>query len=106
MKKYKLIIEPLAQEDIIDIVNYIKEVFVEPQIASRYYTGIKTELYTLSEFPKRYRPILTDRFPNEELRMIQIKNYGAFYTVDEKEREVKVIRVLYARRNWQSLLNR
>ena len=104
MKKYKLVIEPLAQEDIIDIVDYIKEEFDEPKTASRYYMTIKSELYKLCEFPKRDNPILTERFPNHELRMIQIKNYSAFYTVDEKACEVKVIRVLYARRDWQSLI--
>jgi plasmid stabilization system protein ParE len=37
-------------------------------------------------------------------RILLIKNYIAFYTIDEPNKIVNVERILYGRRDWQRIL--
>jgi len=38
------------------------------------------------------------------VRKLFVENYIVFYIVDEDKREVHILRILYNRREWQTLL--
>lgn len=104
MTKYTVDITRPAEFDLSGIYSYIVDTLKEPRTAQRVYTSIKQEILALSTMPERH-PII-DEMPFAEygVRRLLIEGYVAFYTVDKVSRKVNVLRVLYNRREWQSIL--
>jgi plasmid stabilization system protein ParE len=58
----------------------------------------------LEEMPQRYPLVAEERLAAMGYRKSIIKNYIAFFTIDEKNKIVDVERILYARRDWLRIL--
>ena len=100
----KVIIEASAVFDLRGILSYISETLKEPVTAKRVYLSIKERLSTLGSLPSR-QPLVDDKtFAARGLRKMPAENYTIFYVVDENANEVRVLRVLYNRREWRALL--
>ena len=99
-EKYKIELSIKAKEDIKSIVLYIKNNLNEPSIANKYAKTIKEEIKTLEYSPKKFAIIDDDLIKDLEIRKLNIKNYLAFYRVNEKEKVVNVERILYGASNW------
>ena len=99
-EKYKIELSIKAKEDIKSIVLYIKNNLNEPSIANKYAKTIKEEIKTLEYSPKKFAIIDEDSIKDLNIRKINIKNYLAFYRVNEKEKVVNVERILYGASNW------
>ena len=80
---------------------YIKNKLHEPNIARNYAKQIKKELKTLEYNPQKFAVIDMEikKIPN--IRKLIIKNFIAFYIVDEKEKIVNIDRILYGASNWK-----
>ena len=102
--KYELHITESAINDINEAVDYIEYSLMNPQAADALLDAINEALPTLTANPKRNR-IVSDPVLNAwEIRFIMIKNYIAFYVVDDNTGCINVIRFLYMKRDWMSIL--
>ena len=54
--------------------------------------------------PERYAVISEEPYTSMGLRKINVENYLIFYIVNEKEKTVSIVRVLYSRREWHNLI--
>lgn len=99
-EKYKIELSIKAKEDIKSIVLYIKNNLNEPSIASKYAKTIKEEIKTLEYSPKKFAIIDDDTIKDLNIRKLNIKNYIAFYRINENKKVVNVERVLYGASNW------
>ena len=104
MIRYKIEIAQPAVRDLQDILNYIANTLKEPAIAQRIYTSIKEEILTLSSMPERNCVVDDEPYAAMGVRRLFVENYVIFYVVDQGSRSVHVLRVLYNRREWQSIL--
>ena len=104
MTNYKVIIEPVAANDLAGSVDYISKVLLEPTIAAKLYRNIKDQISSLSNMPKRNHIVSDDRYASVGLRTHMMKNYIAYYTVDDQDNTVHILRILYNRREWQDTL--
>ena len=104
MKEFKVIIENQARQDILSIRRYISKELKEPIVAKRIYESIKTEIKTLHRSPLRHPVVSEEPYSFFGLRILIVENYIAFYLTDTQKNEVRIIRVLYNRREWQKLL--
>ena len=104
MIRYKIEIAQPAVRDLQDILDYISNTLKEPAIAQRIYTSIKKEILTLSSMPERNRVVDDEPYAAMGVRRLFVENYVIFYVVDQGRRCVHVLRVLYNRREWQSIL--
>ena len=104
MTCYNVIIEEAARLDLIDILNYITNDFQEPIIAAKIGSAIVSEINSLREFPKRAHAISDEPYKTMGYRVTYAKNYAIFYKVIDSALEVRIMRVLYNRRNWQNIL--
>ena len=104
MTMFRVIIETTAVSDLRGIMRYITEILKEPVIAKRIYTSIREQIFTLDHFPLRQPLVNDETFAMRGLRKMPVENYLVFYVADEAKKEVRVLRVLYNRREWQSLL--
>ena len=100
MEKYKIQLSIKAKNDYKRIINYIKNELLEPSIANKYADLINNEIQTLEYLPQKYAIIDYDVVKELEFRKLIIKNYIAFYRINEKEKIVEVHRILYGAANW------
>ena len=99
-EKYKVELSIKAKDDIKSIVLYIKDVLNEPSIASRYAKTIRKEIQTLEYSPQKFAIIDDDTIKDLNIRKLNIKNYIAFYRVNEDKKIVNVERILYGSSDW------
>ena len=100
MEKYKIQLSIKAKNDYKKIINYLKNELLEPSIANRYAELINSEIQSLERMPQKYAIIDDDIAKKLEIRKLLIKNYNAFYRINEKEKIVEVHRILYGASNW------
>jgi toxin ParE1/3/4 len=100
MDKYKIELTKSAENDLISIGNYIKYELLEPKIAEKTVSNIIDKIESLEKMPFKHK--LVNDF--EGIRKIIVNNYIIFYSASEKSKEVKIVRVLYARRDWINLI--
>ena len=98
--KYKIVLSIKAKEDLKSIVSYIRNVLNEPIIAKKYSKIIKDEIKSLNYYPQRNAVIDDDIIIDLKIRKLIIKNYIAFYRVNEEKNIVYIERVLYGASNW------
>lgn len=100
LKKYRIELSIKAKNDIKSIVLYIKNNLNEPSIANKYAKMIKEEIKTLEYSPKKFAIIDGDTIKDLKIRKLNIRNYLAFYRVNEEEKVVNVERILYGSSDW------
>lgn len=99
-EKYRIELSIKAKNDIKSIVLYIKNNLNEPSIANKYAKMIKEEIKTLEYSPKKFAIIDGDTIKDLKIRKLNIRNYLAFYRVNEEEKVVNVERILYGSSEW------
>ena len=100
MERYEIQLSMKAKNDYKKIIDYIKNELLEPSVARRYAELINSEIQALEYLPRKYSIIDDDTIKELEFRKLIIKNYIAFYKINEKEKIVAVHRILYGKSNW------
>ena len=99
---YRLYITDTAEKDISRAVDYIDFVLKNPKAADTLLEETDQKINALLPFPLEH-PVVEDKLLAAwGVRFLQIKNYFAFYVVEESQ--VTVIRFLYAKSDWGSIL--
>ena len=101
---YFLNITDVAEEDILSAINYIANVLKAPMAANNLLDEIEKYEETLEKRPYIYPFVPDEYLARKKLKFVIIKNYIMFYTIDEEEKMVNVIRFLYGRRDWKNIL--
>jgi toxin ParE1/3/4 len=104
LEDYNVIIELTAKRDLQGILHYIKNILRAPEAAKRIYIKIKNEILTLNQMPMRNNAVQEQPYASMGLHKLLVENYIVFYIIDEQKHEVHVLRILYNRREWQSIL--
>jgi len=104
VERYDVDISSEAEKDLGEILDYIKNVLLEPDIATRFLELIKEKINGLEYFPERYGFIEDELIKSKEYRKLIIKNYIAVYRVDIVKKKVDIVRVVYEGRNLRILL--
>ena len=93
-----------AEDDLVSILDYISNILKAPSAAENLLNEIEEKTKILEDNPLIF-PLAKDEYINKKnIRHISIKNYFLFYTIDEDNKIVSVIRIMYARRDWINLL--
>ena len=101
---YSLQYLPIARQDLVGIVRYISRELANPAAAERLAGELTAAAEGLRQFPYAHPAVAPIRPLAHEYRRLRVKNYLLFYWVDEESRMVTVVRVLYARRDFEKLL--
>lgn len=104
MDKYSIDITQSAELDIIGIVGYISDEFLSPETAGELLQRFHETVITLEDFPYRNGLVLDERLALQGIRKTMVDNYLIFYTINEEQKIVTIIRILYSRRNWINIL--
>lgn len=101
---YQLHITSTAEHDIMRAVDYIEFVLKNPQATDNLLDVVTKQIETLSDFPQKFRIVDDPVLASWEIRFVMINNYLAFYTINEEKQTVTVVRFLYKKSNWYSIL--
>ena len=104
MKSYRVEITALAKQDIIDIFNYIADMLAVPNSAVKQYMRLQEAILKLDSFPERGSIYKGMSQKTKDLRFILVDNYVVYYHIDEERHTVYIYRVLYSRRNVNTIL--
>ena len=104
MKSYHVHITTAAERDLSRAVDYIEFSLKNPLAADSLADEAEETLSGLSHMPERF-PLVDDRLLAAwGIRLVQIGNYLAFYTVSQTASTVYVLRFLYGKSDWMSIL--
>ena len=101
---YQLQITAAAEQDLLHVADYIDHILKNPQASGRLYDDLETEIGSLERMPQRYAVVDDPFLASHEIRALQIHNFLAFYRVSVANKTVTVLRVLYARSDWRTIL--
>lgn len=102
---YRLEYLPIAKQDMIEIARYISHELSNPIAAEKLADDMVEAAEKLIDFPyacSAYYPI---RPLQQEYRHLLVKNYLMFYYVNEAQKQITIARVIYARRDYEKLLD-
>ena len=100
METYKIKIFPTARQDLEEVIKYLNT--LSPDTASKYYDLLVEEIASLSKLPERCSKPKDLALAAKGYRYLIVKNYLVFYVVVGDT--VQIRRILYARRDYRSLL--
>lgn len=101
---YRVMVEESAERDLTEILLYFTETLNEHKVAAKTYNMLRSGIAGLSDMPHRAPYINEEPYRMMGIRKLIMKNHIAIFLIDEKNREVHVIRVLHVRREWQDLI--
>jgi plasmid stabilization system protein ParE len=101
---YTIKITRIAEEDLLEIIQYISEKLKSPIAASSLLDLIEQKIIILEDSPFSCKLIDDDYFRKKEIRFLQVKNYLIFFKINKDMKEISIIRILYARRDWVNIL--
>ena len=101
---YRLIFSKLYHSDLNESHKYISENLDNRTAADRLITEAKKKLIEIKNNPK-HRPLVNDEYlASLGYRLKIVKNYILFYIIGEDNKHIKIVRFLYGRRDWMSIL--
>jgi len=65
---------------------------------------IETQINALADFPEQFELADDPVLKSWGIRFTTVKNYLAFYVIDEEKRIIHIIRFLYGKRDWMPIL--
>lgn len=101
---YKLEILPTAKKDIDDIIYYISNKLRNKTASIKLSKDFIEGMKKISIFPygtSEYKFVSKLKYT---YRSIKIKNFSMFYTIDEKNSTITIVRVLYEKMNITNIL--
>ncbi len=89
-----------AESEIDEAFSYITNTLGSPLAAQSFKDTARKTFLALTVNPCAYAvDIELSELANKTIRRINIKNYQAFYLVDEIEKKVKIVALLHVRQN-------
>ena len=104
MGKYEIRIVDAAEQDLNQIFGYIADTLHEPEAAARLLLSFREAIDSLRQLPFRQHPLREEPYTALGVRRLFVGNYIIFYSALEGDATVQILRVLYKRREWQTLL--
>lgn len=103
---YDIKITNQADQDIRNIYEYIAYELQSPENARGQLNRIECCILGLRHMPERYRFFDKEPWKSRGLHVMPVDNYCVLYIVNDGDREVSVIRVMYGGRDIDTQLNK
>ena len=101
---YKLIVTKEAHSDIDEIASYIAKEFKNATSTASFLNDVEKSYRLIIDNPCIYALCTDERLHERGYRKVVIKHYLVLYRVDEADKTVYVVRVVYGARDYAKLL--
>ena len=106
MKKYDIKVVAHALAALEEISDYIAQELCSPQAAVNVLNSIRAEIKMLDTLPNRIPLVDEEPWHSEGIHKMVSGNYLVYFWIDEAEQTVKVLDVVYARRDQKKVLGK
>ena len=103
-KTYDYVLTEIAEADVDEAFDYIANELANPDAASAIADELEEKLEEICKTPKAGRPVHNPYLKRDDIRRVLVKNYIAYYLIDEYEAKIVVLRVVYNRRDQDKIL--
>ena len=103
---YEVELSEQADSDLRGIFEYIAFELQSPENASGQLDRLEEQILSLDTMPERYRKYEKEPWKSRGLHVVPIDNYCVLYIVDNDDRTVSIMRVMYAGRDIDVQLNK
>ena len=100
MEHYEVFLSPKALRDLDAIYAYVAEVLLEQKTAAELIDELENGILSLEQMPYRCAERKVGAYGNRGYRQLFIRNYTVIYRIDEENRHVIVVTVVYSRRDF------
>jgi len=105
MDFYKVEFAKNAERDLRGIFVYLRRQSVSQRRAQMFVDALRAEInHRLSFRPQGYRLVDNDRLAAKGLHKLIVKNYLAFFTVNETKNTANVKRIIHGKRDWITIM--
>lgn len=101
---YQVHITFTAEHDIMCAADYIKFTLKNSDAAVNLLDAVTEQIGSLADLPQKFRLVDDPVLAGWGIRFVIINNYLAFYTINEEKQTVIIVRFLYQKSNWTSIL--
>ena len=102
--EYQVTMTPQATEQVCEIGQYIAHTLQEPQTSKRWLDLLYKEIFGLRAMPCRYPLTEEEPWHTKGIRKMTVENFLVYYFVDEDNRIVSVLAVVYGKRDQLAVL--
>ncbi len=102
--KYRFKFTHKAESDLDGIIEYISLELCNQRAAIDFIDKLRNILDETCMFPQSGALIDNELLGNSEIRKKIVNNYILYYISDDEAKEIKVLRIVYARRNINEIL--
>lgn len=99
MEHYEVKLTNHAVEQMAEIADYMVNTLHAPAAAKSFQQMMYSEMAKYATMPNRMQLLEDEPWHSRGIRKIQVKNFYAYYWVDETKKAVWFIAVVYARRD-------
>lgn len=101
---YQIHITSAAMRDLNSAADHIEFVLKNPKAADDLLDEAEKQINSLSDFPEKFRLADDPILASWGIRSVIVDNYLVFYTIDKTKNLVIVVRFLYQKSNWNTIL--
>ena len=102
---YTMTYSTMALEDLRDIYEYIRYTLLAPITAEHQILRIRKMIASLEVFPMRHQLVDEEPWQSKRMYKVPIDKYIVFYCVNDMMHVVSIVRIFYAARNIENLIN-
>ena len=104
MKKYIVELSETAEQDLENIISYLKYDLAGDVIADKYKMLFKQKLKDLENVAGSMTILDESLTGHKNIRKINVRNYIIFYVIDEEKSKAIVVRIGHAFMDWEKYL--
>ena len=104
INEYEIKFTPVAVEDLDQLYEYIVNKLFAEVAANNLMEKIETGIMRLKQFPFSCSYVLDKALKTRGYRRFVVDNYIVFYLVNETEKQVVIMRILYGARDYEALM--
>lgn len=101
---YNIHITAAAERDLAGASDHIEFVLKNPKAADDFLNEAEKQISSLSEYPERYKLVDDPVLASWGIRFVIVNGYLAFYTISEETQRVIIVRFLFQKSNWSTIL--
>ncbi|AFA48128.1 type II toxin-antitoxin system RelE/ParE family toxin [Acetobacterium woodii] len=101
---YDIHITAAAERDILRASDHIEFVLKNPQAADDLLDEAEAQINTLAEFPNKFKLVDDPVLASWGIHFVIVNGYLAFYIINEETHRVTIVRFLFQKSNWTTIL--
>ena len=103
-RKYGYVLTEIAEAVIDETFEYIAEELSNPDAASGFADELEKKIDEICKTPNSGRLVENEHLKRNDVRRFLVDNYICYYIVDDEERNIVILRLVYGKRDQDKIL--